>query len=242
MLTKEILVFLSEVLGNERNDIPGVNTTTPFGGMNIIMLGDFHQFPPVGNPSGALYCTQHRSQRQQVGQNLFEQFTMVVDLREQIQVKDARWVTLLARQREGGCMVDDVAEVRKLVLTNKECETPDFSKLPWSAAVLVTPRHSVRSRWNSAALHRHCANASQPLYVAPAEDTVGSECTGLNLETRIIVAGTKPKDTEKLEQTVEMAIGMSAMVILNIATEADLTNGTRGEIVDIVLDPRENIS
>jgi len=32
---------------------------------------------------------------------------------------------------------------------------------------------------------------------------------------------------------------MKAMVTMNIATEADLANGMRGEIVDIVLDPRE---
>ena len=32
---------------------------------------------------------------------------------------------------------------------------------------------------------------------------------------------------------------MKAMETMNIATEADLENGTRGEIIDIVLDPRE---
>ena len=33
---------------------------------------------------------------------------------------------------------------------------------------------------------------------------------------------------------------MKAMVILNIATDADLANGTRGTVQGIVLDPREN--
>jgi hypothetical protein len=36
---------------------------------------------------------------------------------------------------------------------------------------------------------------------------------------------------------MEVAIGMKAMVIINIATEADLANGTRGMVTDIVLDP-----
>ena len=35
------------------------------------------------------------------------------------------------------------------------------------------------------------------------------------------------------------SVGMKAMETMNIATEADLENGTRGEIIDIVLDPRE---
>ena len=35
---------------------------------------------------------------------------------------------------------------------------------------------------------------------------------------------------------------MKAMVLLNLATEADIANGTRGEIQNIILDERENIS
>ena len=47
------------------------------------------------------------------------------------------------------------------------------------------------------------------------------------------------KQTAKVAEWVELAIGMKAMVIINIATEADLANGTRGTVTDIVLDPRE---
>lgn len=39
---------------------------------------------------------------------------------------------------------------------------------------------------------------------------------------------------------VEIAVGMRTMVLFNIATEADMANGTRGAIVDIRLDPRES--
>ena len=41
---------------------------------------------------------------------------------------------------------------------------------------------------------------------------------------------------------VHMARGMKAMVLLNIATEADIANGTRGVIQDIILDEREEVS
>jgi hypothetical protein len=130
-----------------------------------------------------------------------------------------------------------MAEVRKLVLMNKDCKRLDFSKLPWSEAMLVTPRHSVHATWNSAALHRHCVNSGRTLYIAPTEDTTGKERAKLSLEARVIIAGTKPKDTEKLERTVEIVVGMKATVTVNIATEADLMNGTHREIVDIILDP-----
>jgi ATP-dependent exoDNAse (exonuclease V) alpha subunit len=41
---------------------------------------------------------------------------------------------------------------------------------------------------------------------------------------------------------VQMAIGMKAMVLLNLATEANIANGTRGEIQDIILDEWERPS
>jgi hypothetical protein len=47
------------------------------------------------------------------------------------------------------------------------------------------------------------------------------------------------KHTGKLPGQLELTVGMKAMVTLNIATEADLANGVRGEIINIVLDPRE---
>ena len=38
---------------------------------------------------------------------------------------------------------------------------------------------------------------------------------------------------------VELAVGMKVMVTTNVATDLDITNGARGEIVDIVLHPDE---
>ena len=47
------------------------------------------------------------------------------------------------------------------------------------------------------------------------------------------------KQTGRLPDHVQLTIGMKAMVTWNIATQADLANGTQGEITDIILDPRE---
>lgn len=47
------------------------------------------------------------------------------------------------------------------------------------------------------------------------------------------------KRTGKLTDRVEIAIGMKIMVVLNVATEADIANGTQGTITDIILDPRD---
>lgn len=59
---------------------------------------------------------------------------------------------------------------------------------------------------------------------------------------RMKIAKKMTKETANLAHRVEVAVGMRVMVILNIATESDLANGTRGTVVDIILDEREKDS
>jgi ATP-dependent exoDNAse (exonuclease V) alpha subunit len=61
----------------------------------------------------------------------------------------------------------------------------------------------------------------------------------LNMHQPVTVAGMSKKHIGKLPGQLELVVSMKAMVTMNIATEADLANGTRGEIIDIVLDPME---
>ncbi len=56
------------------------------------------------------------------------------------------------------------------------------------------------------------------------------------MEEKVIVVGMRMKQTAWLDHKVEIAVGMHAMVLMNIATEADIANGTRGTIDSIVLD------
>ena len=49
----------------------------------------------------------------------------------------------------GECHEKDLKTLRGLVLTNADCPLTDFIQPPWSEAVLVTPRHPVRMKWNS---------------------------------------------------------------------------------------------
>ncbi|SJL03171.1 uncharacterized protein ARMOST_06517 [Armillaria ostoyae] len=60
------------------------------------------------------------------------------------------------------------------------------------------------------------------------------------MEEQVMVTGMTMKQSGRLAEKVEIAIGMKAMVLMNIATEADITNGTRGTIEDIILDSRED--
>ncbi|KAI6116456.1 hypothetical protein F5141DRAFT_979600, partial [Pisolithus sp. B1] len=57
----------------------------PFGGMNIILIGDFHQFPPVASKSSApLYVPSNPMKdttNEILGLQIYEQFTVVVHLK-----------------------------------------------------------------------------------------------------------------------------------------------------------------
>lgn len=56
---------------------------------------------------------------------------------------------------------------------------------------------------------------------------------------RLAVAGLKEKDTKNLSDMIEIAVGMKAMILVNLSTEGEVANSTRGTIHNIILDPRE---
>lgn len=210
-----------------------------FGGINVLLFGDLHQFPPVMK-NGALYYPDSPTMGPSVGRRLFESFTTVVTLTQQMRVQDVAWTDMLTRLRVGGCTKDDIAMVQSLVLTDGSSERPDFRKKPWSDAVLVTSRNSVRDKWNTAAVRQHCRSSKQLLYICPSEDTIGKDRRPVSRSELLAISNLPLKQTGRLSAQIELAIGMRGMVLLNIATESDLANGSRGSVSGIVLDSREN--
>jgi PIF1-like helicase len=158
MCTKQLKYRGSEIVSRVRA-AEGVGTTSEsFGGMDVIDFGDFHQFPPVGNASAALYCDRPETDDAHAlkGRSIFMEYNHVVILREQMRITDDIWTGILSRLRVGECTESDIEEVQILVLTNPACDIPDFSTTPWCDATLITPRNATKDLWNSAALERHC--------------------------------------------------------------------------------------
>lgn len=116
----------------------------------------------------------------------------------------------------------------------------DISRDPvWREAVLVTPRHAVRRRWNAAALRRHCARTGHQLYRCPADDRIAGRPLSLVEQYSLHASKSGADERRRLADDVELAVGMKVMVTFNIQTELDIANGARGTIVDIVLHPDE---
>ncbi|PPQ74787.1 hypothetical protein CVT24_003726 [Panaeolus cyanescens] len=237
MISKDFLALLSRNIGIGKR-----NTEQSFGAINVILLGDFHQFPPVARPiRDALYYPINQeidTLTSQIGRAIYEEFRTVVLLKEQRRVSDPVWLDFLQHLRRGEVQAHHLTMLEGLVLGGPK--KVDFTKDPWRNASLVTPRHAVRRQWNDAALREMCQEKHRQIFVCTAEDTIKGR--QISARERIILEahrGRRKSKTKDLPFRIEMALGMKVMVTDNIETDLDITNGARGEIVDIVLHPDE---
>jgi hypothetical protein len=94
--------------------------TAPFGGLSAIILGDFHQFPPITGHHCTLYSQNPQMAKCQLGRNIYLQFDTIIQLKQQICITDTIWHNILQCARVGTCTSTDLSEIWQLVLTNKE--------------------------------------------------------------------------------------------------------------------------
>lgn len=204
-----------------------------------MLLGDFHQLPPVANSKRALYHSSPPDDSSGLGRTSYEQFDIVVKLEEQMRIVDPEWDAILKHACTGDCTEQDIEELKKLVLTSPFCDVPDFTTAPWNDAVLVTPRNGAQVYWNKQKVIQHCRSTGHTHFVMYTRDN--TKQGALTLQQRLVIVAMKPDDTSSLPNRVDLAIGMKVMVLLNIDTDSDLANGSRGVITDIILNPREVI-
>lgn len=220
MLSKRFLATISKVLtmakGTENAEGPGRS----FGGLSIILAGDFHQFPPVvaGKRDALFYpnLVSSESEERVVGRLLFEEFRTAVQLTQQMRVTDEGWQVFLRRMCYGEVTDEDIKSLNSLILSNRQNHPIDFTIPPWRDCALITPRHAVRMEWNNHAIRKHCSEARRILYICKAEDTIKGEPLSLAQQIAVAERNIRSKRTHKnradLPRVVEIAIGMRVMV------------------------------
>ena len=92
MISRSFLATLSRNIAISLEGAPGTSKGHSFGGLNVILYGDLHQFPPVAcAKSEALYHPVNLakdSEDAKIGRHTYEEFSTVVVLREQMRVTD----------------------------------------------------------------------------------------------------------------------------------------------------------
>ena len=254
MLSKSFLKVLARNISIGMEGSPVAKEGLSFGGLSVILCGDLHQFPPVAcTKAEALFYPNDPgkdSMEMQIGRRIYEEFSTVVILKEQMRVLDKPWRDFLDHLRHGCVEVHHLQTLRKLLVqrhspsdhhTNAPPSATDFSTTPWVDAALITPRHAVRTLWNEAALQQMCAESKRQLFICVARDTIKGK--PLSLAQRYALASRHRTDGRRrrkdLPESIHLAIGMKVMVTNNLQTDLDITNGARGAIVDIILDPEE---
>lgn len=121
MAMLHILALLSQVCGKVQPHNGNVDPTIPFRSINILLLGDFHLFEPVGQKLTALYSKPKLGKAEKksavLRRNLlYAQFETIMTLMQQMRITDEKWMKILQRAQKGDCSKLDLGEIRSLVL------------------------------------------------------------------------------------------------------------------------------
>lgn len=109
MATTEVFEATSSIAGFVKNG--SSDPAQGFGGINVILVRDFHQFPPPGHENLALFNRKQVTNSAILSHAIFEQFETVVILKEQMRIWDAQWMIILKHAQNGDCTADDIAEI-----------------------------------------------------------------------------------------------------------------------------------
>ncbi len=106
MISKSFLAKISGNIAVAKSAVDGSRLTQAFGGVNVILSSDMHQFPPVaGGERAALYtpCMPSDSVSNHVGHALYKDFETIVLLKEQMRVNDEVWMGFPSGFATRGC-------------------------------------------------------------------------------------------------------------------------------------------
>ena len=240
MISAKELDKLSELAGLVRHN----STSLPFGGLQLVLCGDFLQLPPVSKQhSPASFCFEAQVWKQLFPPHLRHQNTIIL---EKIQRQKEPVFQRILNSLRFGIVTPEVDWFLRRKAFNSSttpvrssCTDPDTtSSSPWFTNTTGGNRHqhSVKlysrvedvTRVNMSSLaalpstHTVTFLAQDSLHV-DSTSALGTSATKslynrLNAETRAV-------------HTLELKVGAQVMLIANLDTGLGLVNGARGRVV-----------
>ena len=204
----------------------------PFGGVKVVLAGDFGQLPPVAvPPERTLLCSKAKSVGQDrhdvnLGLRLFQQIRVVFRLRRiHRQVGQSLYKESLLRLRDAAHTKEDVQLWKSHDLTDV-------------AACTLTVEE--RKFFEGKCVHLFCENrrAGQFNGRRLGEDVAGKEnSTILRVWSNDSTPGVERYTSENyggLKRVLHLAEGAPVMLTTNLRTVWNLVNGARGHVVSVV--------
>ncbi|KAJ7100066.1 hypothetical protein B0H15DRAFT_796764 [Mycena belliarum] len=207
LLSHSRLVQLATRITKTRSDSGLQGAGLPFGGLNVIMLGDLHLLPPALRHWESLY--REPAPGRASAKTLISSFT-VTSLALPAGVQEAGWENILSRLRRGSLNTDDAEVIEARLLMHKNASLPDFHAPPWATAPLITVNENLAQVWNGAALRKLARISNSALYSVRSRDLRGNrELT--DAEHRGI-ANLPVKQTANLPSEIYLTVGMPVLV------------------------------
>ena len=206
----------------------------PFGGVNIIFVGDFAQLPPVGDTK--LYSQLQKDkvgtvpgQKNVFGKLLWLSVNKVVILEELIRQNaqdDAQFTQLLARLHLGSCTDHDYEFLTSKLLRNQET---NFHDVTWTQAPIIVSNNDVKDRLNLEAAKSFAARTKQPLQLYYATDQRNGKTIN-DKDLRRKLWSYHSGKTEQRIGTLPLCKGMPIMITQNYDVENGIVNGCIGTL------------
>ena len=214
----------------------------PFGGLNIIVAGDFAQLAPPGKGSKSLYngqvgtnistATHPQGQKNILGKVLWHHFTTVVLLRQNMRQNtssedDDRFRTMLENLRYKSCTKEDLSYLQSRTVTkaNKsQLISAEFEDVP-----IITGRNVQRDKINLLCGNKYISEQGLLQHdFYSADRLVSSKNNQFSMMTSSLqkqLWEMLPVDSEHLPGRLSLCLGIPVMIKHNEATECSVTNG-----------------
>ena len=242
MVGLKLLARLNEILTLGKRTPPEV----PFGGINVIFLGDYIQYMPVLDKP--LYANLERSSSNHmptetdvqygVGRSLVLQINTVTKLTKQMRTEDEKYLALLNHLRLGETTrVDFEYLCKRIIGPGKAVQS--LKEKPWRDAPILVFRNQLRTEINNRVAANKAKEMNTSLIVVVAHDKVRSK-NGVHDVIYERLLHLSDNKTELLPGFLPLVPNMPVLLTDNIACELGLSNGTQGIFRELVYDDKED--
>lgn len=187
----------------------------PFGGMQVILIGDFYQLPPVSKSNEPLKFCFESEKWNEVIQNK-------ITLREIVRQKDPIFQNVLSEVRIGKPSIETIKIIESRVNVKPDTDS----------GIVPTILHSKRNKVDKInEIEFNKLPTSQIVEYNADYEITGDKAIKMKKDELTMWVDLIDKDNNYVK-TLQLAIGAQVMLLVNLDQEIGLVNGSRGIIID----------